>query len=215
MDSTSDGDTEIYRFPEFFERLEARGVLRTRDAVESETEIDGIVYHHRGVQLPARSATFVWTPESREIPTFRLEIDGVGPRAMWVDFDARLEWDVYLRLFDGGAAVAWMSDPEFEEDEAADFASKAAAIHAGRFSFGSAFLFGPDWVERENWALESTAPALLQLGNGQIIQPETPEAFYEVQPAIPPELRPSVDPELPDAHGVVDAEFRGADDASD
>lgn len=200
--SSDQPEADIYRFPEFLERLSSRGALRIRDAVESETEVDGLVYHHRGVQVPAEDVTLIWEGEDG---TFRLEMDAVGPRRAWARFDADRNWDAYLSLYDGGAIVAWMTDEEFECEEADEFPGKAAAIRAGRFSFGSFFVFGPDWVERETWAIESTAPALLQFGDGSVLDPADPDEFWEATAGIPPELRRE-DPEpAPSYLGLVDA----------
>ncbi|MFW6331172.1 MAG: hypothetical protein ACOC3J_05555, partial [Gemmatimonadota bacterium] len=66
------------------------------------------------------------------------------------------------------------------------------------------FRFGPDWVEREEWALHSTAPAMIQTGDGQLLAPETPAEFYENAVAIPPELRPGDDEGAPEYLGLVD-----------
>lgn len=200
----SDTEPEIYRFPEFFDRLEGRGLLRARDAVESETEVDGIVYHHRGVQLPANEVTYLWNPDGEEEPTFRVEVDGVGSRRGWAVFDGTDEWDVYLMLYDGGAVIAWMSDREFHAEESDAFPTKAQAIKAGQFSFAAFFLFGPDWVEREEWARSSSAPGLIQLGDGRMITPEVPEEFYEATVAIPEELREDPEP-APEHFGVAEA----------
>lgn len=201
---------ELYRFPEFFDRLEGRGLLRARDAVESETEVDGMVYHHRGVQVPAESVTYLWNPDGADPPEFRVDANGVGERGAWATFDASSGWDVYVMLYDGGAVIAWMSDDEFDIEEADDFPDKAQAIRAGRFSFAVFFLFGPDWVEREEWARDSEAPALLQLGDGSMITPQTVEAFYDPEPAIPEALRQP--PETPPEHlGIRAAGFVGDD----
>lgn len=203
-------ESDFYHFPEFFDRLEGRGLLHARDAVESETNVDGIVYHHRGVQVPADAVTYIWNPEDADEPTFRVEVDGVGDRGAWAIFEDPAAWDIYLMLYDGGAVIAWMSDDEFEAEEADDFPSKAEAIRAGRFSFAAFFLFGPDWVEREEWARESTAPALLQLGDGSMITPDTPGDFYEPRPAVPEELREDPEP-TPPFYRLVDAGFRPAE----
>lgn len=198
-------DEQIYRFPEFLDRLAERGALRVRDAVESETQVDGVLYHHRGVQVPAEGATFLWEPDEG---TFRLEVEAIGPRRAWARFDADRSWDAYLALYDGGAIVAWMTDEEFDEEEADSFPGKAAAIRAGRFSFGAFFVFGPDWIERETWAIESTAPALLQFGDGSIMDADDPDEFWEATAGIPSELRRD-DPEPAPAHlGLVDAGLR-------
>ncbi len=202
---SDDQDEEIYRFPEFLDRLAARGALRIRDAVESETEVDGIVYHHRGVQVPADGATFLWEPDSE---TFRLEVEAIGPRSAWARFDANRSWDAYLARYDGGAIVAWMTDEEFAEEEADSFSGKAAAIRAGRFSFGAFFVFGPDWIERETWAIESTAPALLQFGDGSVLDADNPDEFWAASAGIPPELRREANESAPDYLGLVDAGLR-------
>jgi hypothetical protein len=206
---TSGEPGDIYRFPEFFSRLQSKTSLSVRDAVESETEIDGIIYHQRGVQVPGHDGLFVWEPpEKQAVPTFSFELNTVGPRKVWAVFDATMSWDIYLRLFDGGAVVAWMSDAEFEAEEADSFESKTAAIDAGRFSFGAIFQFGPDWVEREDWAEKSTAPAMIQLGNGQLIVPDSEAEFYENTRAIPAEFRRNEDDgEIPEYLGLVDAEL--------
>ena len=198
----SESEAEIYQFPEFLDRLKTKGALRVRDAIESETELDGIVYHHRGVQVPAEGATFVWNEEEN---SFRLEVGAIGPRSIWAEFDATRSWDAYLSRYDGGAIIAWMTDDEFDRDEAEHFSGKAGAIRAGRFSFGTIFVFGPDWVERENWAIDSTAPALLQFGDGSILDADTPDEFWEATAGIPPELRREDAEPAPDYLGLLDA----------
>lgn len=199
---STDTDETLYRFPEFFDRLQQRGALRLRDAVESETDVDGIVYHHRGVQVPASGATFLWE-ESDE--SFRIELETVGPRRGWARFDATAGWDVYLSLYDGGAIVGWMTNEEFAREEADQFSSKAAAIRAGQFSFGGFFLFGPDWVEREEWAIESTAPGLIQLGDGRVLNPPDAETFWKATEAIPDEF---LEGTAPEHLGLREAELR-------
>ena len=203
--SAQTGGTEIYHFPDFFDRLQAKHRLEVRDAVTAETEIDGITYHHRGVQVPASTAAFVWDESAKAFPTFRLVVQALGPRTVWAEFDARMDWDVYLLLYEKGATVAWMSTSEFEEDEAGDFPSKHAAIKAGRFSFGTVFLVGPDWIEREDWALESTAPAAIQRGDGTMFAPYTAEEFYQASAAIPPEFHQDKTSPPPSYLGVTDA----------
>lgn len=200
-------DSDIYHFPEFFERLQQRGAMPTRDAIQSETELDGLLYHHRGVQIPAESATFVWDPETESVPVFRLEVNGLGARIAGVAFDATKSWDVYLARFDGGAIVSWMTDEEFETDESERFPSKASAIRSGRFSFGTFFVFGPDWIEREEWAVESSAPGMIQYSDGSVIDPATEEEFYQLTPALPSELRREDPSPAPDHLGLVDVEL--------
>lgn len=202
-------ERELYRFPSFLERLEAEGAIDVREVVTSETEIDGIVYHHRGVQVPAHTAMFAWEPPTDDSspPRFSIESATVGPRSAWATFDATRDWDVYLLLFEGGAVVAWMTDAEFEAEEAEHFPSKAAAIRAGQFSFGAIFRFGPDWVERIDWAEESTAPAMIQLGDGRLLMPETEHEFHDHPEAIPVELRLSDPAAAPEHLGLVDVEI--------
>lgn len=222
MSSVPDSELpKLVQFPEFFDRLRAAGALDARGAVDAETEIDGVVYHHRGVQLPCHEATFVWEPAPREdgaddgngddagdaarpVDAFSLEVSAVGPRNAYAVFDASRAWDVFLLLYEGGAVVTWMTDAEFDAEEADEFPSKARAVEAGRFSFGLFFRFGPDWVEREEWALESSAPAMLQLGDGSLLAPETASEFYENARAVPPELRPGADAGAPDHLGLYD-----------
>lgn len=212
-----DFEKQIYRFPSFFDRLQEEGALNAWDAVdydvESETEIEGIIYHHRGVQVPSHDAKFIWEPEGGySMPTFSVELGTVGPRSAWAVFDATLDWDVYLVLFEGGAVVAWMTDEEYETDEAERFRSKAAAIEAGSFSFGTFFRFGPDWVERDEWAKQSTAPAMIQLGDGRVLKPETSSEFYGTAGAVPVEFRPGKDEDPPAYLGLVDSHLSADDD---
>lgn len=201
-------EREIKTFPEFFDRLAVDGALDFWDAVTSETEIEGLVYHHRGVQVPSYDGRFIDEPVAdtdRETPAFSVEFGTAGPRSVWAVFDRSYSWDVYLVLFEEGAVVAWMSDAEFEAEEADRFPSKAQAVKAGQFSFGVLFRFGPDWVEREEWALDSTAPALIQLGDGRLLTPETESEFYENAYAIPDEFRPAADTGASPFYGLLEA----------
>ena len=202
-------ERELKSFPEFFDRLEAAGALDLWDAVNSETEIEGLVYHHRGAQVPSYDGRFVLEPTGTDgsTPAFSVEFGTVGPRSVWAVFDRTLSWDVYLLLFEEGAVVAWMSDAEFDSEEAGRFRSKAAAIEAGQFSFGVFFRFGPDWVEREQWGNTSTAPAMLQLGDGQLLTPDTESEFYANARAIPDEFRPAAEGGAPSFYGLLDAEL--------
>ncbi len=210
-------EREIRSFPEFFDRLETQGALDFWDAVDSETEIEGLVYHHRGVQVPSYDGRFVFEPagKEREEPAFSVEFGTVGPRSVWAVFDRSRSWDVYLVLFEEGAVVAWMSDSEFEAEESNRFHSKAQAVKAGQFSFGVLFRFGPDWVELEEWALNSTAPALIQFGDGTLKTPETESAFYENAHAVPDEFRPAVDIGAAPFYGLREAELSADPKPSD
>lgn len=204
-------ERKLRSFPEFFDRLEAEGALDIWDAVDSETEIEGLVYHHRGVQVPSYDGRFVLEPaDDYDTPAFSIEFGTVGERSVWAVFDRSLDWDVYLLLFEEGAVVAWMSDAEFEAEESHHFPSKAAAIEAGQFSFGVFFRFGPDWVEREEWGRTSSAPAMLQLGDGRLLTPETESEFYENSHAIPDEFREAVDTGASPFYGLLEAELSAA-----
>jgi hypothetical protein len=195
-------------FPEFFDQLEERGALDIWDAVESETEIEGLVYHHRGAQVPSYDGRFIHEPAGDgDTPAFSIEFGTVGDRSVWAVFDRTFSWDVYLLLYEEGAVVAWMSDAEFEAEESHRFQSKPAAIKAGQFSFGVFFRFGPDWVEREEWGMESGAPAMLQLGDGRLLTPETESEFYGNSRAVPDEFRPAVDTGAPPFYGLLEAEL--------
>jgi hypothetical protein len=201
-------ERELHSFPEFFDRLGTQGALDVWDAVDSETEIEGLVYHHRGVQVPSYDGRFVLEPEGEyEKPAFSVEFGTVGTRSVWAVFDRTLSWDIYLLLFEEGAVVAWMSDSEFEAEESTHFQSKPAAVEAGQFSFGVFFRFGPDWAEREDWGLTSSAPAMLQLGDGRLLTPDTESEFYENAHAIPDEFRPAVDTGAPPFYGLLEAEL--------
>ncbi len=209
-------EREIRSFPEFFDRLDAQGALDFWDAVDSETEIEGLVYHHRGVQVPSYDGRFVLEPdgEGRDGPAFSVEFGTVGPRSVWAVFDRSLSWDVYLVLYEEGAVVAWMSDAEFEAEESHRFRTKAQAVKAGQFSFGVFFRFGPDWVELEEWGLNSTAPALIQIGDGTLKTPETESAFYRNTRAIPDEFRPAVDIGAAPFYGLLEAELSADQDGN-
>ena len=199
---------ELYRFPEFFDRLRTKGVMRTRDVVESEHDDDGLVYHHRGLQLPAHSVTFTLEDES----TFAVHVDGLGNRAATVRFDLDRAWDMYLLLDPDRPVVTWMSDDEFEAEEADTFSSKTAAVLAGRFSYGTFFLHGEAWDGRRTWAAQSTAPAIIQLGDGRVLDPVDEEAYRNGIAAIPPEARPD-DPEpAPDHLGIKEMTVRRTDE---
>jgi len=199
-------ERQLRSFPEFFDRLDAEGALDVWDAVNSETEIEGLVYHHRGAQIPSYEGRFVAEPGGDYgTEAFSVEFGTVGPRSVWAVFDRTLSWDVYLLLYEEGAVVAWMSDAEFESEEADRFPAKHAAIEAGQFSFGVFFRFGPDWVEREEWGNGSTAPAMLQLGDGRLLTPETPSEFYGNPHAIPDEFRPAAEEGAPSYYGLLDA----------
>ena len=202
-------ERELKSFPEFFDRLETQGALDLWDAVNSETEIEGLVYHHRGVQVPSYEGRFVHEPAGgeREGDAFSVEFGTVGARSVWAVFDREHSWDVYLLLYEEGAVVAWMSDAEFEAEESGRFRSKAAAVEAGQFSFGVFFRFGPDWVEREEWGLSSSAPAMIQIGDGRLLTPETESEFYANADAIPDELRPAAAAGAPPFYGLLDAEL--------
>ena len=199
---------ELYRFPEFFDRLRTKGVMRTRDVIESEHENDGLVYHHRGLQVPATSVTFTLEDES----TFAVHVDGLGGRTVRVWFDLELAWDIYLILDPERPVVTWMSDEEYEAEEVDTFPSKSAAVQAGRFSYGTFVFHGDSWDGRRTWAANSTAPAILQLGDGRILDPVDEAAYRNANAAIPSEARSDNPSPAPEYLGVREMHVERVDD---
>lgn len=205
MAGAEDTTREVYNFETFFDRLENEGAIDVRDLTTSETEVDGLIFHHRGVQVPSHQVLFTWNENGDKPPTFTVDTSPLGPRTAWTTFDATKNWDLFLVLFDGGAVVAWMSDEEFTAEEASRFQSKSSAIGQGQFSFGVFFRFGPDWVEREEWAEQYDGPAMIQAGNGELIM-DTEYLFSAQTEAIPPELRTDSPETPPEYLGIEDVE---------
>lgn len=193
MSERDDAEREIVQYPSFLDRLEDASGLEVRDLLEDlGTELDadvrmdgtvdreGILFHYRGVRVPGYNATFVREPAgSRDVPAFSLEVDTIGPRNTWAVFDATLGWDVYLVRTSEATVLAWMSDEEFEAEEAGRFDSKREAVAAGQFSFGLFYKHGENWAQRREVLTQTESPALIRLEDGRTIVPESQRDFYE------------------------------------
>lgn len=179
-----DGDAGwIYRFPEFETRLRGRGALRVSEAIDA--PLGGVVYHHRGVRVPAHDVTFVWEEE-----TFSVEVDAVGPRGAWATFETAAGWDVFAaKRTDSTPYVAWMCDAEFDREEADRATDKREAIGRGRFSFGC-YVHPPEtWAQKRRQASLSEAPFFLHRPDGRTVVPDANVGLEAYEEAIPPELR--------------------------
>jgi hypothetical protein len=177
-------DTEwLYRFPKFDARLREQGALRVSAAIDA--PLGGVVYHHRGVRVPAHEATFV-----REDETFSLEVDAVGPRGAWAEFDAGATWDVFVaKRATTTPYLAWMCDAEFQREEASRLSDKREAVALGRFSFGC-YLHPPDtWAQHQRRASLSEAPFFLHRPDGRTVVPDATVGLEAYEDAIPAELR--------------------------
>lgn len=190
------GEDWLYHLPAFLDRVrdrEAQSVVESLDA-----DLGGVLYHHRGARVPGYDATFIWSAD-----TFELEIDAVGPRSAWAVFDAAHGWDFYLSRAAGDVPfIAWMSDAEFEAEEAGSFGTKAEAVGLGRFSFGLYLQSPTAWDELEARVRETTAPCLIQRPSGRMLVPEGDLAEYD--DVLPAELLPG-DETAPGHLGVVEA----------
>lgn len=190
-------DDWLFHLPAFFERIRAEGAQSVVANVQG--EFDGVLYHHRGVRIPGYDATFV----HRDDGTFELVVDGVGDRASWVGFDADPAWDAFFaQPPDDAPYFAWMSDAEFEAEEADEFATKAEAAGLGRFSFGLYLQPPTAWEDLEARAQETDAPCFIYRPSGRTVVPERDLAEYEE--VVPPEL---LGGDAPDFLGVDDADF--------
>ena len=187
-----------------------RGGMTVRDALEptdvgTDHEMPGVVYHDRGIRVPGYEATLVPHPTDTGGPeTVSIEIDAVGPRSAWETFDATRSWDVYALEAGDVAAIAWMTDSEFHTEEAGQFATKADAVAAGRFSFG---VFVPD---RQTWEghvasiTETDAAAFLKHDDGTTYYPIDQPALYDYVESTPTSLRETADaPAYLGVHGLV------------
>lgn len=190
-----DGWSDVYRLPQFFDRIEAQQAVSIREAIEDleidlEMDIDGVVYHDRGIRVPGYDATLIREPESESsVPAFSVQLDAVGPRSTWAVFDASKEWDAYLLTGDDVAAVAWVSDEEFAFEETANFSSKDTAVGAGRFSFGIFFYESLEWESLAGEIEETDSPALLHHDDGSTYYPQTQSEFYRYVDSSPEEFR--------------------------
>lgn len=191
------GHERLYHLPEFLERVREQGVHDVRENLGE--DVGGVFYHHRGVRVPGHNATFVWHEED---DAFELVVDGVGDRGAWITFDAGRSWDVYfVRPPEDAPYLAWMTDAEFERDEADRFDEKSAAVGAGRFSFGLYLQPTAVWPGLEERALEVDAPCFIYRPSGRTLVPEGDVDQYEH--ALPPEL---VGDDPPNHLGLVDAD---------
>lgn len=190
--------SNVHHVPSFFERLEDTGGVPVLEFLEDVTDGDvplpskGVVYHDRGIRVPAYDATFVHEPTgSRGRPAFSVQLDAVGRRNAWAIFDDTLSWDLYLLQTEGLLALAWMTDEEYRIEEEDAFSSKEDALAGGRFSFGT-FLYDDEaWQERAD-RLESTAsPAYLRGEDGSMVVPSTQSEFYQYVDSTPTEFRTS------------------------
>ncbi|SEW08812.1 hypothetical protein [Natrinema salifodinae] len=186
----------LYHLPEFLARVREGGVHDVRENLGE--DVSGVLYHHRGVRVPGHNATFIWHEAGG---TFKLVVDGVGDRGAWTTFDADRSWDVFfVRPPDDAPYLAWMTDAEFESDEADRFDEKSAAVGAGRFSFGLYLQPVAVWQELEERAHKADVPCFIYRPSGRTLVPEGDVADYEH--ALPPEL---IGDDPPDYLGLVDA----------
>ncbi|MFP8951721.1 hypothetical protein ACLI4Z_01940 [Natrialbaceae archaeon A-arb3/5] len=191
--------SDVHELPGFLDRLEETGGIPVLELVEDLGErndldigAEGVVYHDRGIRVPGYNATFVHeSTGSRGRPAFSVEVDTVGPRNAWAKFDNTLSWDVYLLRTEGSAAIAWLSDEEYQVEEADQFSTKRAAMSAGRFSFGIFLHAGEDWDEQVTRIQQTNAPAYLQSEDGSTMMPATQSEFYQYVDSTPTEFRTS------------------------
>ncbi|WP_254768999.1 hypothetical protein [Salinilacihabitans rarus] len=185
--------SDISRFSSVLDHLADEGGFSVRGMIadlDEEIDVDGVVYHDRGIRVPGHDATFVWEPgDLHSPPRFSVEVDTVGPRSAWAVFDAEESWDFYLLRSGDLAALAWMSDAEFEAEEARTFATKGDAVAAGRFSFGIFLRAGEAWRERVDLIRSTDSPAFLKRDDGQTVLPRTQSEFYTTIDSSPEDLR--------------------------
>ncbi len=199
--------------PAFLDQLADEGGLPVRQLVTDLNDqadlgiaVDGVVYHDRGIRVPGYDATFVHEPTgARGRPAFSLEVNTVGPRNCWAKYDNTLSWDVYLLRTQGLAALAWLSDEEYQIEEADEFESKDQAVLAGRFSFGIFLYTGDAWDEQVDRIQTTNAPAYLQGEDGTVYQPSTQPEFYQYVDSTPTSFRTSGG-NAPDYLGMLELE---------
>lgn len=205
-DARTDDEDWLYHIPEFLDQLRNSGA---EDIVEGlDIDIGGVLYHHRGVRMPAYNSTFIWRDDDEtDGAVFELEIDAVGPRGIWAAFDADRDWDFFLsRPPQEQPCIAWMCDDEYYEEEADEFASKQEAVGLGRFSFGI-YLHSPEtWTEVEERARDTSAPCFIYRPSGRTLIPDEDAELDEYSDALPHELRPSEE-EPPDHLGLLNAQL--------
>lgn len=189
-------DDWLFHLPAFFEQVRTAGAQGVLENVDG--QFDGVLYHHRGVRLPGYDATFVYHDDG----AYELVVDGVGDRASWIRFDADREWDVYFaQPPDDVPYFAWMSDEEYEVDEADEFDTKSEAVGLGRFSFGLYLQPPTAWEDLEDRVGETDAPFFVYRPSGRTLVPEHELSEYEE--VVPSEL---LGGEVPDHLGVDDAD---------
>ena len=207
-DADSEPDDDVHRFDSFVDRLEAEGGLDVRALVAEaapDLDIEGVVFHYRGVRVPAYNGMFVREPVgSRDVPAFSLEVDAVGPRSTWAVFDVTLGWDWYLVQTDEAVVLAWMTDEEFAAEEATQFDSKREAVAAGQFSFGLFLYDGESWAERLEVIQATDSPALVQLPDGRTLVPDNQPDFYSLVESSPEAFRAGAG--APDYLGLLELE---------
>ncbi|MFC6769539.1 hypothetical protein [Natrinema soli] len=185
--------TDVSRFPDFLEHLESEGGATVQgiiDRIDADIDMDGMAYHDRGIRAPGYDATFVPEPEGAHIvPAFSVEVHTIGPRSVWAVFDATRSWDFYLLQADDIAAIAWVSDEEFNAEEAGLFMSKHDALAAGRFSFGTFVYAGEEWQEQRELIEGTDAPAFLRRDDGSTLVPTSQSDFYDVVNSTPEDFR--------------------------
>jgi hypothetical protein len=200
--------SDIHRLSSFLDQLESTGGISVRtliDDLDVDIPVDGVAYHDRGIRVPGYDATFVHEPTgSRGRPAFSVQIDTVGPRNAWAIFDKTFSWDVYLLRTEGLAAIAWMTDEEYQIEEADQFDAKEEALLSGRFSFGVFLYAGDAWREQVGLIDGTNAPAYLLREDGQYVVPNTQPEFYGVVDSTVTELRTSG--AAPDYLGLLELE---------
>lgn len=190
-------DDQLYELPEFLNGIRESGERSVVASVES--DVGGLLYHHRGIRMPGYDAVFECVGED----TFTLVVDCVGDRTARVEFDLEEAWDFYLlQPPEDSPYLTWICDAEFEADDADEFDSKAEAVGQGRFSFGLSLQPTEVWPQLESEALASNAPFFIFRPGSSTLIPEGDIMQYEEE--LPAEAlgRPA-----PPSLGVVSADF--------
>lgn len=207
-ESTEDDapETEVYRYGDFLQRLDEQGGIDVQEMIDG--NVDGAVYHHRGVRVPGYNVTFVREEAgSQDVPAFSVEVDTVGPRRTWAIFDATRRWDVFLVQSDDGIIITWMSDDEFATEDAQWYDSKSDAVANGNFSFGIFVHAGEAWTQREQLLETHDTPAIIPHEDDQFAVPDTEEEFYEYLDISPGEFRARNSAQAPDHLGLLEFEL--------
>lgn len=193
-DAEAETESWLYRLPDFLDRVRDEGPIALAEAVDD--PVAGFMYHHRGVRVPGPDAIL-----DADDDTLELRLDAIGDRTCRVAFDARRSWDVFLVKLPGDEpALAWMTDAEFDAEEADRFDGKEEAIAAGRFSFGLYLERSGAWRMVADRARDSKAPFFILRPTGRTYVP--PPGFDLDHDVVPAEVRGG---QAPDHLGVVDA----------